>query len=246
MILQPDTIRIFIGFDNISQVAYHVLVNSILRQASRPVQITPICLKHFQDGPLTRPRDVRQSNDFAFARWLVPWLCNYEGWAIFTDNDMLFREDIANLWDLRNPRYTIQCVQHQYTPSCTTKFLGREQTAYERKNWSSVMLMNCRNCGWRGLDPGYVNRASGLELHQFKWLKDSDIGDLPKQWNHLVGEYPYDENASLVHWTLGGPWFEGYEGVDYADEWLEEYCLMRSAESGSHLLEATTKYRVLT
>ncbi|NBR29730.1 MAG: aminotransferase class V-fold PLP-dependent enzyme, partial [Betaproteobacteria bacterium] len=33
----------------------------------------------------------------------------------------------------------------------------------------------------------YVNTASGLELHQFKWLgDDSLIGELPHRWNHLV------------------------------------------------------------
>ena len=31
------------------------------------------------------------------------------------------------------------------------------------------MLMNCRKC--TTLTPDYVNKASGLELHQFKWLE---------------------------------------------------------------------------
>jgi hypothetical protein len=95
----------------------------------------------------------------------------------------------CKLWDLRDERYAVQVVKHQHVPTETTKFLGAVQTKYEKKNWSSLMLMNCGKC--KALTPEYVNTASGLELHQFKWLgDDSLIGALPAQWNHLVG---YDD-----------------------------------------------------
>lgn len=220
MIPQGEVIRIFIGFDIISTVAYHVYVNSLIRHSSEPVSITPFILRHYKSNVLTRPRDQKQSNEFAFSRWLVPWLCNYQGWAIFTDNDMLMRADIAELWRYRDYRCAVQVVKHDYVPVERTKFLGREQTAYRRKNWSSVMLFNCRECG--DLTPDYVNSASGLDLHQFQWLPERKIGALPRAWNHLVGVYPYDEDAKLVHFTTGGPWLEEYAEVDYADEWFKE------------------------
>ena len=105
------------------------------------------------------------------------------------------------------------------------KFLDQVQTVYPRKNWSSVMLMNGSRC--KALTPGYVNSASGLELHRFNWLKDEEIGELALEWNWLVGEYSYDPNAKIVHFTRGGPYFEEFRSCDYADEWLAEFEAMK-------------------
>jgi hypothetical protein len=108
-----------------------------------------------------------------------------------------------------------------HVPKEETKFLGAVQTKYEKKNWSSVMLLNCARC--TALTPDYVNRATGLELHQFKWLGNDDlIGSIPAQWNHLVGYDAPRRDASLVHYTIGGPWFREYEQCEYADEWRAE------------------------
>ena len=109
-------------------------------------------------------------------------------------------------------------VKHDHNPVSTVKFNNNVQTKYARKNWSSVMLLNCERC--TTLTPDYVNSASGLELHQFKWLEhDESIGSLPQQWNHLVGWHDYDPTARLVHYTEGGPWFDAYRDCDYGDEW---------------------------
>ena len=218
--MDDPSIRIFIGYDSKEAVAYHVLAHSILRHASMPVAITPVALANLA-GIFTRERNPLQSTEFSFSRFLAPYLCGYEGWALFTDCDMLMRDDVARLWALRDPRYAVQVVQHQHVPKETTKFLNQPQTRYEKKNWTSVMLMNCREC--RDLTPEYVNTASGLELHQFKWLRDdSRIGALPSQWNHLVDYDPPRQDASLVHFTQGGPWFEAYRDVEYAEEWRAE------------------------
>ena len=184
-----DTIKIFIGYDANESVAYHTLVASIMRRATRPTSITPISMQtlgHIID----RPRDPKQSNDFAFIRFLVPWLCNFEGRAIFMDCDMMLRADIGELWDLFDPKFSVQVVKHDYEVAEGVKYLGTPQTPYDRKNWSSVMLFNCSAC--RPLQPEYINRADGLDLHQFLWLHSKSIGELPKEWNHLVGVYePY-------------------------------------------------------
>ena len=101
------------------------------------------------------------------------------------------------------------------------KFLGAIQTKYAKKNWSSVMLFNAAKC--RALTPDYVNTASGLELHQFKWLESDDlIGEIPHRWNHLVGYDDPNPDASLVHYTIGGPYFDEYQDCEYADEWRQE------------------------
>lgn len=223
-----DVARIFIGYDDNETVAYHVLSHSILRNSSIPVTITPIVKRHMA-GFYERERSNIESTDFSFTRFLTPYLCGYEGWAAFMDCDMLMVGDVAELWSLRDDRYSVMCVKHDYRPVEDTKFLGQVQTKYEKKNWSSVMLFNNAKC--TTLTPQVVESESGLYLHQFKWLSsDSEIGELPNAWNYLVGEpVPRPSEPKLVHYTLGGPYFEKYAGCEYAEHWRAEYARMSFA-----------------
>ena len=233
-----EPIRVFIGYDPREVGAYHVLAHSIIARASQPVSIQPLNLQHL-NAYMTRERNPLQSTEFAFSRFLTPFLCNYEGWAIFMDCDMLVLDDMANLWDLRDDAYALQVVKHDYTPKTDTKFLGQTQTRYEKKNWSSVMLMNAAKC--KALTPDHVNSASGLELHRFHWLDDEAlIGEIPARWNFLVGEYdavPASEVSNL-HWTLGGPYFEEYADCDYADLWFKEREAMLFVDQLKHKKQA--------
>ena len=213
-------INVFIGYDEKEKVAYNVLSYSILKNSTRPVAITPIYLPNIRDD-FVRERLPKQSTDFAFSRFMIPHLMNYQGWALFMDCDMLMFEDISELWRLRDDKYAVQVCKHDYTPKSKTKFLNQPQSAYPKKNWSSFMLMNCKKC--TQLTPNYVNRATGLELHQFKWLESEElIGELPLEWNWLVGEYEYHQEPKNVHFTEGGPWFENYRDCDYHKEWKIE------------------------
>jgi len=215
-------ISVFIGLDTRENISFHVLSESIHSRASEPVSITPVSLS--QLGELMwREKSPLQSTDFSFSRFLVPYLSGFSGWAVFMDCDMLVLEDIANLWKLRDNRFAVQVVKHDHQPKETSKFLGAPQTNYEKKNWSSVMLLNCSKC--TALTPEYVNTASGLDLHRFNWLKSEDlIGDIPHSWNHLVA---YDapvpvEKISNLHYTIGGPYFDEYKDTEYAKEWFNE------------------------
>lgn len=213
-------IRIFIGFDPRETVAYNVLAHSIQARASAPVAIAPLALSQL-GHVLTRERHALQSTDFAFSRFLTPYLSGYEGWSLFMDCDMLMRDDVAKLWALRDARYAVQVVKHDHKPTETVKFLGTAQTAYAKKNWSSVMLFNNAKC--RALTPDYVNSASGLELHQFKWLEaDEMIGALPRRWNHLVGYDPPGDDIGLAHYTIGGPYFAEFADCFLGDAWRAE------------------------
>jgi hypothetical protein len=214
------TIPVYIGFDPRETVAFQVLSHSIHARASSPVSITPLMLSELR-GLYWRQRNPLQSTDFSFSRFLTPHLCDYQGWAVFMDCDMLMVDDIAKLWSLRDDRYAVMCVKHDHRPKEEIKFLGAVQTKYEKKNWSSVMLFNNSRC--RALTADYVNRASGLELHQFKWLgDDSLIGELPHRWNHLVGYDAPSNDVSLIHYTLGGPYFDEYRDCEHAAAWFAE------------------------
>lgn len=213
-------IPVFIGYDPREAVAFSVLAHSIHSRASRPVSITPLRLSELQ-GLMWRERNPLQSTDFSFSRFLTPYLCDFAGWAIFMDCDMLVLDDIAKLWDLRDDRYAVMCVKHNHQPKEDIKFLNAVQTKYQKKNWSSVMLFNNGKC--RALTPEYVNTASGLELHQFKWLEgDHLIGEIPHRWNHLVDYDPPNPDVSLVHYTIGGPYFQEWQDCEYSAEWRSE------------------------
>jgi hypothetical protein len=214
-------INIFIGYDSKEKIAYHVLSESILRNSTKPVSITPIYLPNIKDDFL-RERNNLSSTEFSFSRFIIPHLMNYQGWALFMDCDMLMKADVEELWRLRDDKYAVQVCKHDYVPRTETKFLGHIQTAYPKKNWSSFMLMNCKKC--TRLTPDYVNKASGLELHQFKWLENEElIGSLPLEWNWLAGEYTYKEDVKNIHYTEGGPYFEQYADCDYSSEWYSVY-----------------------
>jgi len=229
-------IRVFIGYDAREAVAFSVLAHSIHARASEPVAIAPVRLSELK-GVYRRERNALQSTDFSFSRFLTPYLCGYEGWAIFMDCDMLVMDDIARLWALRDDRYAVQVVKHVHVPREDVKFLGEKQTKYEKKNWSSVMLMNCARCA--ALTPDYVNTATGLELHQFKWLaSEALIGDLPHDWNHLVG-YDPPGRASLAHFTIGGPYFPEYRDCEYAREWFAERDAMLRADERARAAAAS-------
>ena len=212
-------IKVFIGFDEGEKVSYHILSESIRRQSSVPVSITPLCLSNIPE--FKRELQPNQSTEFAFSRFLVPYLSKYEGWSLFLDCDMMFRDDIKNLWDMIDENKSIMCCKHDYTPKQNVKFRGAKNEPFPKKNWSSFMLMNNHRC--KILSKEYVETASGLDLHQFKWTHEENVGELPLEWNWLVGEYEYNKNAKNVHWTLGGPYFEDYARSDYADEWFEIY-----------------------
>lgn len=213
-------IPIFIGYDGRETVAYNVLAHSIQARATQPVSIAPLMLSQL-NGIFKRERHPLQSTDFSFSRFLTPYLSGFSGWSVFMDCDMLVLEDIAKLWALRDDRYAVMVVKHDHVPKEERKFLNEPQSKYQKKNWSSVMLFNNERC--KALTPDYVNTATGLELHQFKWLGDDNlIGALPNRWNHLVGYDAPRKDAALVHYTLGGPYFNEYRDCEYAAEWFAE------------------------
>jgi len=229
-------IPVFIGFDTRETVAFHVLSHSIHSHATQPVSIAPIMLSQLGDL-YTRDINPLQSTQFSFSRFLTPYLSNYEGWSVFMDCDMVMTEDIAKLWAMRDDRYAVMCVKHDHNPIEETKFLGAIQTKYQKKNWSSVMLFNNARC--KVLTPEFVNAATGLDLHQFKWLSsDDEIGEIAIEWNHLVGYNPPNPEAALVHYTLGGPYFNEYADCEHADTWQKAFDAMHVVEQRRQKAEA--------
>ncbi len=227
--------KIFIGYDHVESVAWHTMAHSIFTKSSLPVAVIPINISNLKDI-FTRKRDPKQSNEFSFTRFLVPYLSDYEGWAAYFDCDMMLRTDVVELFKLgaSDSGKAVHVVKHDYDSKDTVKYLNTVQYQYPRKNWSSMVLWNCGHPSNRALTPDFVNVATGMELHRFTWLKDEDIGTLDVRWNWLVGDYSDPpQDVHNVHWTVGGPYFEEYKNSDFAEEWFKErdrmlYCLQRS------------------
>jgi lipopolysaccharide biosynthesis glycosyltransferase len=216
--------KVFVGYDPREDIAYQVCKHSILSRQPN-AEVRPLVQKKLRDaGWYTRPVDKLASTEFTFTRFLVPELCNFEGWALFMDCDMILTTDIAELFAQVDDRYAVMCVQHNYKPKEGKKMDGQTQTVYPRKNWSSVMLINCGHPSNQQLNMDLVNspEINGAYLHRFSWLEDAEIGSLEHTWNYLVGVYNDIKNPKLIHYTEGGPWFENYRNCDFHNEWKDE------------------------
>lgn len=223
-------IPIFIGYDPREAIAYHVCANSIIRHASQPVQLVPVALNLFKDYSETH---TDGSNHFIYTRFLVPYLMRWQGHAIFIDGDMIVRDDITKLWELRDLGKDVQVVKHDYKTKMPIKYLGSKNEDYPRKNWSSVILWNCSSFPNRRLTPEYVMNSKGSHLHRFEWVEEDRIGELPKEWNWLPDEYGPNLDAKLLHYTLGAPCFHEFATTPMGEEWhreriLTEYCQQRN------------------
>ena len=224
-------LNIFIGFDQREAVAYHVCSNSIIRYSSELVAITPLALNNLKTYSENHSDG---SNAFIYTRFLIPHLMNYAGWALFIDGDMIFRDDIAKLWALRDESKAVLCVHHDYKTKASTKYLGSVNQDYPRKNWSSVVLWNCSHPANRVVTADFVARGTGAQLHRFTWLDDSLVGELPIEWNWLPDEFGENQDAKLLHFTLGTPSFHECADVPMASEWHRErlktdFCLQHDA-----------------
>ncbi len=217
------TLKIFIGYDPKEAVAFHVLCHSLLEKSSKPISITPINLKNLQ-GLYSRQHDQRQSNEFSFSRFLVPYLCDYEGFGMYMDCDMLALGDVSTISNDIDESHAVSVVQHDYESKVKVKYLGNKQYSYPRKNWSSFIIWNCAHPSNRGVDPNFIEAADAATLHRFLWLKDEEIGKLSTKWNWLVGEYDNPtKDIKVLHWTLGGPYFKEYSNTEFSEEWNEEF-----------------------
>lgn len=231
---------IFIGFDPRESDAYAVARHSIKRYLTQQIPVKGLVLAHLQArGLYKRPIEYRPSaadrpvmwdvisdapmaTQFAVSRFFVPYLAQ-TGLAFFMDCDMLVLDNVVRLLEqCQDHTKAVWVVKHKHNPKNSTKMDGQVQTTYERKNWSSVMVFNCDHVANKQLDLTYLNSARGLDLHQFKWLADSEIGEIDPGWNFLVGHSDELIEPKIIHFTDGVPSMAGYENCRFADLWRHE------------------------
>jgi len=238
-ILKEKPFNIYIGWDSREPIAAEVCRFSLLKHSSIPLNISFLKQEELREKQLYwRELDKLSSTEFTFTRFLVPYLNNYQGYAIFVDCDFLYVEDIAELLQQIDPKKAVTVVQHDYTPPEGVKMDGKRQHPYPRKNWSSMIVWNCEHPDNKAVDLDAVNSASGQDLHRFTWLKDRQIGSVSPEWNWLVGWYREyrDGFPCALHYTEGGPWFEQYRDCEFAETWLQYLQLYQDSRNvkGSH------------
>jgi hypothetical protein len=218
-------IPIYFGWDDREAYGSHTFIASVISRASAPLTLTPLKAELF--ASFYQPNQRDGTNAFTYTRFLIPFLQGFTGWAIFCDGaDMICKADIAELWAQRDHYKAVQVVQHSYKTRHPRKYVGTDMEAdnhdYARKNWSSVMLMNCSSYAWRELTPERVAAMPGSKLHQFEFMPEDRIGALPEVWNWLPQEFGANPDAKLLHWTAGIPGFPHYAKTEQADDWARE------------------------
>ena len=238
-------LKIFIGYDDREKTAYEVCKYSIEKHTKSNVKIIPLYHRElrrqgfFQRPWLTQGHDGNRmdlidgkpfSTEFSHTRFLIPELTGFSGWALFMDCDMLVRCDIKDVFDLIDNKYAAMCVQHRMNVKSGLKMNGTPQQSYSRKNWSSFILFNCGHTSNAVLKKEIVNTATGGWLHGLSWLRDSEIGDLPKEYNWINGTSPGNIHPKVIHYSEGGPWEVDYQECAFADEWYRYFTALNDED----------------
>lgn len=210
--------KIFVGYDSTQSIAYEVCYKSIKYHSD--IDVVPLKLDDLTRDKLYWRSDAG-STEFSFSRFLVPYLNNYTGFAIFCDSDFIWTVDPLELKEYIDESKAVGVCKHDITPDQlkSKKMNNKPQRWYPRKNWSSLMLFNCSHPACKSLTNLTVSYSSPGFLHELRWCRDNEIGSIPLSYNYLVGYNLDVEERKAIHFTDGGPWHEGYENVEYSELW---------------------------
>lgn len=190
-------LRVMVGHEPRVAIQTNVTISSLYERSSVALAITPLVLAQL-------PIDRRGLTEFSFARFLTPWLCEYSGWALFLDSDVILNCDVGVLFKHALEDGGDKAV---YVPDVKPDF---EKAA--------VMLFRCDHPDNKKLTPDYIDTTQDY-LHLLRWTQS--IGFLPMNANHCVGyAKPQDlEKIQVLHYTCGVPVWPETADCEHAEEW---------------------------
>jgi hypothetical protein len=219
-------IRIFIGTEPKTHIAYKVLEHTIRKHTSRPVEVTPM-IGPAWEYPID---DIKVGTGFSLRRWMIPAACGWEGHAIYMDADQIVFGDVGELYDLG--RELLPAEPDAPIIACTA-----QPDKYSKTPWpqTSVMVIDC----WRAFSNwqfkinsvlGWLRQNRGNENYaKLMHAQGMAVADsLPVEWNHLN---VYKEGVTkLLHYTKEPeqPWYKPDHPL--AGLWKKE--LVETLEAG--------------
>ena len=212
-------VKLFIGHDTKQSSICDTCRLSV--EDNSNIEIDVIHLSAMQSKGLFWREQAVGSTEFAFTRFLAPFLKGFYGYAIFCDSDFIWNSDPLELLDIVDSKNAVSVVKHNITKDQIkpVKMDGQKQSWYPKKNWSSLMVFNCDHPFTKRLTPTTVSESPAGYLHEFDWCEENAIGSIPHTYNYLVGYYNDLTEPKAIHYTDGGPWHPGYENVEFADRW---------------------------
>ena len=218
--MELNKITVVVGFDQREAVAYHTFCQSVIEKSTIPVQFIPLAINTLN---FYEEQHKDGGNKFIYSRFLTPYICEFKGFAVYADGDMICNENIYEIVKLFDPSKAVQLVKHDYKTKRHIKYFGNKNTNYPRKNWSSLVIFNCQHPSNAVLTPQFIQEHDGAYLHRFQWLQDNEIGELDLKWNYLAIEYDPCSDAKLIHYTLGTPCLKEFKETEMSDVWWKTY-----------------------
>jgi len=213
-----DPMRVFIGFDKRQPLAYNVARSSVERHAKSRVQVEPVRIDWL---PIKRVG----LTEFTYSRFLVPWLCDYKGVALFMDSDTIAQGDVTELLDVITSSVAVSVVKGP-----------------KRFEWPSVMVFQCSNCDCGRLNPRFVENPDNA-LFDFAWTRY--IGSLPDEWNNLIGYQKPNPKAKIIHYTAGIPIWTETKNSPLARLWWHEAEMEMDTVSWEELMGKSVHRKVV-
>ena len=158
-----------------------------------------------RDGKLWCPiSEAFMSTSFANSRFLAPFPSSGASDCLFADfADMLALADPAELFALADARYAVMVVKQSHVSRETFKMDGQRQS----------LLLAEKLVKRRAVELGASSEptANARDGQHAAWARPScvllagrgEIGELPVEWNYLVGVTTAHVAPKLLHFTLG-------------------------------------------
>ncbi len=204
-----DNIKIFIGSEPKTLIAQKVLEFSLLEQlkGNRKIEFCDLSSDDNWTQKTEKGLHAVLGTGFSLLRWDVPRRCNYEGYAIYLDADILALCDVGKLWqadvDYPNEDASIWCTYQPSkwftdpTPETSVMFIDCKKAKYDLPTMAEII--------------DYFSRHDDSKREQYiKYMRGLQNNyppqQIPTNWNHLNVR---EADTKLLHYTKEPeqPWY---------------------------------------